>query len=116
MADPGVVAKSESLAKPRSTVTKSKALQPAASQSAPLTAADRQKLVRAQLAASEFGPALQTAKSATDARERTALLRIIACAQRKCGNWQAADLAISHVPIPESRDASRAELRDTARD
>jgi Protein of unknown function (DUF1598) len=97
-------------------VTKSKALQPAASQPAALTAADRQKLVRAQLAASEFGPALQTAQSATDARERADLLRIIAEAQRKCGNWQAGDLAISHVPIPESRDASRAELRDTARD
>ncbi len=33
----------------------------------PLTAADRAKLVREQIAAGEFGPALQTAKSATDA-------------------------------------------------
>jgi hypothetical protein len=39
------------------------------------TAADRLKRVEAQLAAGEFGPALETAKSASDAAERTGLLK-----------------------------------------
>ena len=82
---------------------------PAASQPGPLSAADRAKLVQAQIAAGEFGPALQTAKSATDAVERTQLLKTIANVQKKTGNWQAADNSISRIPIPESRDQARAQ-------
>jgi hypothetical protein len=85
------------------------ALKPAAaSQHGLLTAADRAKLVRAQIAAGEFGPALQTAKSATDAVERTQLLKTIADGQTQSGNWQAADISISRIPIPETRDQARA--------
>jgi hypothetical protein len=73
------------------------------------TAADRAKLVNAQLAAGEFGPALQTAKSATDAAERTQLLKTIADAHRKSGNAHAADVALSRIPVPESRDHARAQ-------
>ncbi len=75
----------------------------------PLTAADRAKLVRDQIAAGEFGPALQTAKSATNAVERTQLLKTIADAQVQNGDLQAADMAISRIPIPESRDQARAQ-------
>src|SRR5262249_45373024 len=73
----------------------------------PLTAADRAKLVHDQIAAGEFGPALQTAKSATDAVERTALLKTIASAQAQNGDLQAADRVISRIPIPASRDQAR---------
>src|SRR5580704_11687492 len=73
------------------------------------TAAGRAKLVQAQIAAGEFGPALQTAKSATDAVERTQLLKTIANVQKKTGNWQAADVSISRIPVPESRDQARAQ-------
>jgi hypothetical protein len=75
----------------------------------PLTAADRAKLVRDQIAAGEFGPALQTAKSAANAVERTQLLKTIAAAQIQNGDLQAADRAISRIPIPESRDQARAQ-------
>lgn len=60
--------------------------------------------MKAQIAAGEFGPALQTAKSANDAVERTQLLKTIADAQRKTGNGHAADVAISRIPVPQSRD------------
>ncbi len=79
------------------------------SQSASVTSADRAKLVKAQIAAGEFGPALQTAKSANDAVERTQLLKTIADAQRKTGNGHAADVAISRIPVPQSRDKALAE-------
>jgi|HubBroStandDraft_6_1064221.scaffolds.fasta_scaffold08019_2 hypothetical protein len=82
---------------------------PAVSHPGPLSAADRAKLVQAQIAAGEFGPALQTAKSATDAVERTQLLKTIANVQKKTGNWQAADVSISRIPVPESRDQARAQ-------
>jgi len=85
------------------------AAKPVASQPGPLSPADRAKLVQAQIAAGEFGPALQTAKSATAAVERTQLLKTIANAQKKTGNWQAADNSISRIPIPESRDQARAQ-------
>jgi hypothetical protein len=75
----------------------------------PLTAADRAKLVEAQLAAGEFGPALQTAKSVTDVAERAQLLKTIAAAQAQIGDVQAADMSISRIPIPENRDRARAE-------
>jgi hypothetical protein len=76
---------------------------------APQTAADRAKLVQAQVATGEFGPALQTARSATDAVERTHLLKTIAVAQLQNGDQQAADMSISRMPIPESRDQVRAQ-------
>jgi hypothetical protein len=81
------------------------ALEPTASQ----TVADRAKLVQAQIATGEFGPALQTARSATDAVERTHLLKTIAVAQLQNGDRQAAAMSISRMPIPESRDQARAE-------
>lgn len=81
----------------------------ASSGPAVLTPADRAKLINAQIAAGEFGPALQTAKTATSAVERTRLLTTIADAQAKSGDWHAADISISRIPIPETRDQARAQ-------
>jgi hypothetical protein len=79
------------------------------------TAADRAKLVQVQIASCEFGPALQTARSATDAVERTDLLETIADAQLENGDRQAADMSISRMPIPESRDQARARAQNSSR-
>lgn len=81
----------------------------------PQTAADRAKLVQVQIASGEFGPALQTARSATDAVERTDLLKTIADAQLQNGDPQAADLSISRMPIPESRDQAWARAQNSSR-
>jgi hypothetical protein len=75
-----------------------------------MTAAERRTRVEAQLAAGEFGPALETAKSAADASERSALLKSIAGAQAKSGDYVAADRAISRIPIPESRERAGADI------
>ena len=75
-----------------------------------MTAAERRTRVEAQLAAGEFGPALETAKSAADAAERTSLLKAIASAQAKSGDYVAADRAISRIPIPESRERAGADV------
>ncbi len=75
-----------------------------------MTAAERRTRVEAQLAAGEFGPALEIAKSAADAGERTALLKAIASAQAKSGDYVAADRAISRIPIPESRERAGADV------
>lgn len=80
-----------------------------ASVSPATTAADRLHRVQAQLAAGEFGPALETAKTANDAAERTGLLKSIAAAQAKSGDFVAADRVISKIPIPESRERAGAD-------
>jgi hypothetical protein len=85
------------------------AAKPAVEPLGPQTAAERAKLVQAQIATGEFGPALQTARSATDAVEGTQLLKTIADAQIQNGDLQAADRSISRMPIPESRDQARAQ-------
>ncbi|HEX4071555.1 MAG TPA: DUF1598 domain-containing protein [Planctomycetaceae bacterium] len=83
---------------------------------APQTAADRAKLVQVQIASGEFGPALQTARSATEAVERTDLLKTIADAQLENGDLHAADLSISRMPIPESRDEAWARAQNSSRE
>ena len=98
-----------SVAKDQSQAPKSVAEAPAQQPVQTHTPADRAKLVNDQLAAGEFAPALQTARSATDAAERTQLLKTIADAQRKSGNAHAADVAISRIPNPELRDQARAQ-------
>jgi hypothetical protein len=85
------------------------AARPASTASA-MTAGARRQRIEAQLAAGEFGPALETAKSAGDAAERTTLLKAIAAAQAKSGDYVAADRAISRIPIPESRERAGADM------
>jgi Protein of unknown function (DUF1598) len=80
----------------------------------PRTAADREKLIQAQIATGEFGPALQTARSATDAAERTRLLKTIATAQDappiQNGDPQTADVPTSRMSITASRGPARAQI------
>jgi hypothetical protein len=98
-----------SSAKPSSDAARMTAAKSAAPAQKPLTAAERRQRVEAQLAAGEFGPALETARSANDAAERTELLKTIAAAQAKSGDYVAADRAISRIPIPESRERAGAD-------
>jgi hypothetical protein len=98
------------------TVTAAKPASPVAPTPA-LTSAQRRSRVEAQLAAGEFGPALETAKSASDATERSGLLRTIAAAQAQSGDFVAADRSISRIPVPASReqaDADNAARRSAA--
>ncbi len=60
--------------------------------------AKRQEVVREQLEAGEFGPALQTAKAAQDPAERAALLKMIARAQADGGDLDAAFGAMQTLP------------------
>lgn len=69
----------------------------------------RAKLVAAQLAAGEFGPALVTAQSVADAGERSTLLKSVADAQAKLGDFHAADQSIRRMPVPEKREQAHAE-------
>ncbi len=67
----------------------------------------RVQRLQAQLEAGEFGPALETAGTATDAIERTRLLSLVADAQMEAGEFDGALLAIGRIPIPERRREAR---------
>lgn len=69
-------------------------------------AAARRQWLEAQLAAGEFGPALETASSAVDADERTALLHRVARAQMDAGEYDGAGAAIRRMPLPEARTSA----------
>jgi hypothetical protein len=70
-------------------------------------------LVKAQLEAGEFGPAMDTARRVADASERAVLLLLISNAQLESGEFDAASNAISRIPVPEER--LRAHGRRAAR-
>jgi len=59
--------------------------------------------IELQLAAGEFGPALENAQRVQDKTERSALLARIAEAQLEAGEFQAALGAINRMPLPEQR-------------
>jgi hypothetical protein len=67
----------------------------------------RAKRLRTQLDAGEFGPALATAREASDATEKSQLLQTVAGAQAQIGDFHAADRSISRIPVPEARDQAR---------
>ncbi len=69
----------------------------------------RIKQVEAHLEFGEFGPALDIAKSSSDAIERTRLLQTIVQTQMKLGEFDAALATIRHIPIPEQRKHTRGE-------
>src|SRR5690606_33095084 len=69
----------------------------------------RMTLLKAQMAAGEFGPAIDTAQQATDAAERSMLLSAIADAQMQTGDFDAALGAIRRIPDPETRTARHKE-------
>ncbi len=57
----------------------------------------------AELAVGEFGPALETAESTNDARERTRLFQLVASAQIQASAFDAARRTIHRIPIPDER-------------
>ena len=71
--------------------------------------AGRLERVKAHLEFGEFGPAIDVARSATDAKERTQLLSAVADAQLKSGEFGAALSAIRQMPIAENRIRARGE-------
>ncbi|MCC7423209.1 MAG: DUF1598 domain-containing protein [Planctomycetaceae bacterium] len=66
-------------------------------------AASNRARVEAQLASGEFGPALETAVAVFDMDERTELLKLVAAAQRKIGDFDAAQATIRLIPKMEDR-------------
>ncbi|MGE0373959.1 MAG: DUF1598 domain-containing protein [Planctomycetaceae bacterium] len=75
----------------------------AAGESGTDTAAARQELITQQIAAGEFGTALQTANLATDDAEKSELLGTIADAQMNAGDFGAALGTIRNIPEPAAR-------------
>ena len=73
------------------------------------TAAGRLELLNAQLAAGEFGPAIETAQSAADAGERSMMLSRIADAQMQTGEFGAALGVIRRIPDPQARNRQHRE-------
>ncbi len=84
---------------------------PATSVSEPVQKVDETKerldRLNAQLEAGEFGPALETAQSTSDAAERSQLLKLVADAQMKAGAFDAALGSIRRIPIPRQRESAR---------
>jgi hypothetical protein len=58
----------------------------------------REDLLREQLAAGEFGPAMQTAKAAANPAEQAKLMQIVAGAQADEGNFNGAIVSMKSVP------------------
>jgi len=69
----------------------------------------REHKLTAQLEAGEFGPALATAQDASNARERSHLLKQVAAAQMDAGEFDGALAAIRRIPLPEQRRNARGE-------
>jgi len=69
--------------------------------------------IRAQLAAGEFGPALETAQAVVDARRRAQLLRLIADTEIEAGEFEAARTAVRRIPSGLQRTAGRPDARQT---
>ena len=64
--------------------------------------------VAAQLAAGEFGPAIDTAAASHDPKKRATLFRMIADAQMQIGDFEAARGVIRRIPLADARaDANR---------
>ncbi len=72
-------------------------------------AVERSEKVNAQLASGEFGPALETARQASNAAEQTQLLKQVAKAQMDAGDFEAAAAAIRRMPIPQDRSETSRE-------
>lgn len=80
-----------------------------AGESASDTAAARRDHIDQQIAAGEFGPAIQTAKQALDAAEQSQLLGKIADAQMQAGDFAAALGTIRSIPEPSARTRQQAK-------
>lgn len=69
----------------------------------------RLEKVKVQVAAGEFGPALETAESTVDAPERTRLLKLVADAQMQVGDFETALATIRRMPVPKERAQVRGD-------
>ena len=73
------------------------------------TPAGRLTLVQHQIESGEFGPALETARAATSAKEQGTLLRMIAQAQLAIGDYDGADSTIAMISDPNEQRLARGE-------
>ncbi len=72
--------------------------------------ANDETLLAARLEGGEFGPAIDAANEINDPAQRAGYLKQIADAERKAGEFQAADATSSRIPVPEQRSKSRGEV------
>ncbi len=82
--------------------------QPAAT-TQPNPQAVRSANVKSHIAAGEYGPALDIADAVADQAEKTHLLRLIAAAMTKGGDFDAALAVIRRIPNKTARKAARGE-------
>eukprot|EP00913_Durusdinium_trenchii_P010931 g10260.t1 len=80
----------------------------------PTPEADRIGKVKAHIAAGEFGPALDIAATATDRTEKTQLMRLVADAMMKAGQFDAALAVIRRIPNDQVRAAAHTERASQA--
>jgi len=73
------------------------------------TTASRAELVDTQLATGELGPAMETARSATDAAERSALMKKIAAVNWQVGEFDTALRSIRQIAVPTEREQAYRE-------
>lgn len=72
------------------------------------SAAALMEKVAAQLAAGEFGPAIDTAAASHDPKKRATLFRMVADAQMQIGDFESARRVIRRIPLADDRaDAHR---------
>lgn len=67
------------------------------------------EMVTAQLAAGEFGQAIETAETVADLHERTLLLKMVVKAQMDSGDFVAALGTINRIPLAEERSQAMSE-------
>ncbi|QDU04711.1 hypothetical protein V6x_44410 [Gimesia chilikensis] len=68
-----------------------------------------EEMVAAQLAAGEFGQAIETAETVADLNERTMLLKMVVKAQMDSGDFVAALGTINRIPLAEARSQAMSE-------
>lgn len=69
------------------------------------------ELVEAQLAAGEFGPAMETAAAVVDMTERAHLFQLVADAQLEAGEFDSSLTAIRRIPLPQQQNKARSRRK-----
>lgn len=83
------------------------AVEPTTTTHKPQTIQSPRELVEAQLAAGEFGPALETANAVVDLSEQAQLFQLIADVQLEAGEFDASLTAIRRISIPQEQANAR---------
>ena len=112
-AETNTVAKSETPASAAAAIPVASApITDAAASTGPAQAVDTfaasREHVAQQLAAGEFGPAIDTAMSLSDQAERSTLLKMVAEAQSNAGEHKSAAKTVRRIPIDDVRNAAHA--------